>query len=82
MVTEINEKIKVMAVFEDAKLKPARFRWKGELYDVKDVTFEWLTKEGEEDIMHFNVTDGVNLFELSYNKNSLKWDLCNVDQQP
>lgn len=74
MATEINEQIKVLAVF-DKMIKPVKFKWKGRVYPVKEVTYTWTTREGSAPVVHFSVSDGDSLFELSYNQSTMKWSI-------
>ncbi len=74
MPTEIKEAIKVMAVF-DKEMVPVKFRWKGRVYPVKEVTYTWKSREGDASIVHFSVTDGATLYELSYNQSTMKWTI-------
>ena len=78
MATDIGEKIKVMAVFEKG-VRPVKFKWRGRVYPVKEITYTWASKEGEAPIIHFSVTDGATLFELAYNQNELERTLNKVD---
>ena len=83
VITEIDETIKVMAIFDstlgDEGLRPVRFRWRGRLYPVKEVTYRWQQSCGAATILHFSVSDGNALYELAYNKSSLKWRLNQID---
>lgn len=72
--TPIREPIEVIALFDDA-LRPLRFRWKGAVYRVREVTFTWTTMSGSASVLHFSAYDGVTLYELSYNKATLRWTL-------
>lgn len=78
MATKINEPIKVIAVF-DRDLKPVKFKWKGKVYPVKEITYTWLTKDGSAQIVHFSVTDGASLYELAYNQSAMRWSLEKVE---
>lgn len=74
MATEIRESIKVMAIF-DSEVRPVKFKWKGRVYLVKEVTYKWASREGSASIQHFSVTDGASLYELAYNQSTMKWSL-------
>ena len=74
-ITEINEKIKAGVVFEGASIKPKWFLWNNRKYDVKQVNYHWKSAEGSAVILHFSVTDGVNVYELSFNQKTLDWIL-------
>ncbi len=71
---DIGESISVIASFGlPYKIKPVRFKWNGRLFEVKEITYAWQTKEGQKKIYHFSVTDGKTLYELSFDTNSLLW---------
>lgn len=75
MATEINEKIKVGAVFGNNEVKPKWFIWKNNRYEIKETTYTWKTSQGEMPLLHFSVTDGSTLFELVLNQKTLNWIL-------
>ncbi|MEK7772854.1 MAG: hypothetical protein AAB307_00780 [Deltaproteobacteria bacterium] len=77
MPAEIREPVKVMAVF-DAGVRPVKFKWKGRVYPVKEITHTWRSKEGSASLIHFCVTDGAGLFELAYDTSAVKWSLERV----
>ncbi|MBI5198495.1 MAG: hypothetical protein HZA09_00560 [Nitrospirae bacterium] len=75
----IGETISVMASFGlPYKIRPVRFRWLGRLLPVTDITYSWKTRDGENIIYHFSVSDGKTLYELSFNTRSLLWRLENL----
>jgi hypothetical protein len=77
----IGESISVVASFGlPYRMRPVRFRWSGRLFEVKDVTYRWITKEGRSTVYHFSVSDGGNLFELSFDSASLLWRLEGVTE--
>jgi hypothetical protein len=78
MAIEIREPVKVIAVF-DKGIRPVKFRWNDRVYPVKEITYTWRSKEGQASIMHFSVTDGYTLFELTYNQSTMKWALEQVE---
>jgi hypothetical protein len=76
----IGEIISVVASFGlPYKVRPVRFQWSGKLREVKDITYLWTTKEGQNSIYHFSVSDGNTLYELSFNGTSLLWRLENLE---
>lgn len=81
MTTEVNEPIKVGAIFGDnkKKLKPVWFVWGSRKYNVREITYIWTEKSGKASIHHFTVTDGTNLFAISYNTDTLVWMLRSVE---
>lgn len=81
MITEVNEPIKVGAIFGDnkKKLKPVWFVWSGRKYDIKEITYIWTERVGKASIHHFTVTDSANLFDISYSTDNLVWTLHSVE---
>jgi hypothetical protein len=53
--------------------------WKSSRYTVKQVTFSWRSREGSAPIYHFAVTDGANLFELSFHTKTAEWLLESIE---
>lgn len=76
----VGETISVFASFGlPYKLKPVRFKWTGRLFEVKEITYLWKTKEGCSEIYHFSVSDGKSLYEITFNTASLIWRLENLE---
>ncbi len=71
----IDERIDVGAVFKKNLVKPKWFVWKSRKYDIKEVTYTWQDASGEARMVHFAVSDGATLFEISLNLSSLEWRL-------
>jgi len=78
VTTEIGEPVEVAAIFADG-VRPVKFRWKGNVYTVKEITFLWQTTEGQSRVIHFSVTDGSTLYELAYNQSDMRWSLERVE---
>ena len=76
MASNINESIRVAAVFGRGDVRPVWFDWKGRQVRVRETAFTWSTKEGSAEIMHFSVTDGTNLYEISFNRQTMRWSLA------
>ncbi|MDQ7786511.1 MAG: hypothetical protein RDU01_02800 [Thermodesulfovibrionales bacterium] len=73
---DIGETISVVASFGmPYKIRPVKFRWNGKVFEVKDITYAWQTKEGQTRIYHFSLTDENTLYELSFDTVSLVWRL-------
>ncbi len=91
MTTTIDETINVIAIFESPPpcpgndspcyeaMRPVKFRWRGRLYPVEEITFRWQTNDGRSTLLHFSVSDGRALYELTCNKDSLKWHLGSIE---
>ena len=78
MFSEFNEPIQVGAVFRGNRLKPLWFIWNGRRYKIKEVTYTWNDRNGEEKLYHFSVSDGKTLYEICFNDNNLTWHLIRV----
>jgi hypothetical protein len=76
----VGETISVIASFcLPYRIKPVRFNWSGRLFEIKEITYTWKTKEGKKNIYHFSVTDGGSLYELTFDTDSLLWRLENLE---
>jgi hypothetical protein len=77
---QIGDAISVLASFGmPYRIKPIRFKWSGRLFEVKEITYTWQTKEGEKKTYHFSVTDGKTLYELTFDTDSLIWRIENLE---
>ena len=77
---DIGERIIVVASFGmPYRIKPLRFRWSGRMFEVKDITYTWQTRDGQKTTHHFSVTDGRTLYELSFDTHSLVWKMENLE---
>lgn len=78
----IRENIRVAVIFGPGnKMRPVWFDWRRRKYEVLEVTYTWHERQGEATILHFAVSDGVNLFELAWNSARGAWSLAAVDVQ-
>jgi hypothetical protein len=76
----VGETINVIASFgQPYRIRPVRFDWSGRLFEIKEITYTWKTKEGLKNIYHFSVTDGGSLYELTFDTDSLVWRLENLE---
>ncbi len=80
MITNIDNPIKVGVIFEhQGSVRPVWFVWKGRRYDIREVTYSWAHREGAGLVQNFAVSDGVNLFQISYYRNESAWRLTAVE---
>lgn len=76
----VGETISVIASFgHPYRVRPVRFNWSGRLFEIKEITYTWKTKEGKKNMYHFSVTDGGSLYELTFDADSLTWRLENLE---
>ncbi|HEY6871129.1 MAG TPA: hypothetical protein VI298_00245 [Geobacteraceae bacterium] len=74
------ENIRVAVIFGPGNsIRPVWFDWRRRKYEVREVTYSWQEREGAATILHFAVSDGVNLFELAYDAVGQAWALAAVD---
>ena len=83
MATQIDEMIKVVAIFGDGKkLKPIYFLWGNRKYKISQITYNWISQDGKAKVYHFSVIDtNDNLFEICYNTESMVWKLANIETE-
>jgi len=77
----IDEEVRVGVVFaERERPVPRWFVWQRRRYEVRAVTYAWQSREADTMRLHFTVTDGDNVYELSFNQKTLRWRLAAVRQ--
>ena len=80
MTLEIGEQIYVIAAFgENSRLRPLKFIWSGREVKIKNITYEWTTLMGKSRLLHFSVTDGNTLYELSFDSTSITWRIEKIE---
>jgi hypothetical protein len=80
MLQRVKEQIRVALIFgPGSKIRPVWFDRQGRKYPIKEVTYTWQERQGEATILHFAVSDGSDLYELSYNTASQLWALSAED---
>jgi hypothetical protein len=78
MYEVIEEPIQVGAIFKGSKIRPRWFIWKRRKYPIREITFRWKDRKGEEILLYFTVSDGVNIYEICFNQKNLNWFLSKV----
>lgn len=79
MAVEIDEAIRVAVVFSRGEVRPVWFDWNGRQIRIREVAFNWQTREGRSVLLHFSVTDGRGLYEICYNREGMEWRLVNAE---
>jgi hypothetical protein len=77
-IKELDQTIKVGAIFKGDKIVPKWFVWEERKYGIKDVNYTWSDRQGREKIHCFSVTDGVNNYELTFHSEKTVWKLTKV----
>ncbi|MEK6727055.1 MAG: hypothetical protein AABY28_00060 [Candidatus Omnitrophota bacterium] len=75
---ELNEKIEVLARFVNGKVKPEILIWKNREYRIKKITYSWQERQGLEIISYFSVDTDPNLYQISFNNTSFRWQLDKI----
>lgn len=78
MYQKISEPIDVLAVFSHARTEPMMFKWGNRYFQVKRVHVMDTEIRDKEKIHLFSVSDGEQLYRLSFSTESLKWRLEEV----
>lgn len=79
MVVFLNENIKVGAVFKRGEVVPRWFCYRGRKIAVREITYTWKEHQGTAVFLHFSVSDGLNLYELSFQPERLVWHIEAVE---
>lgn len=75
MIAEINESVKVNAVFSKGAINIRSLSWNNRIVPVKKTTYRWQSRKGVFPIYHFAVSDGTSIFELTFEPVVLQWKL-------
>ncbi len=82
MVQRISEPIRVGVIHgPGARLRPVWFDWQRRKHEVREVTYHWRHRAGNELMLHYSVTDGTALYELVYNTAEQTWTLESIDAE-
>jgi hypothetical protein len=80
MVQRIREYVRVAVIHgPGTKLRPVWFDWRRQKHTVREVTYHWRHRTGDDLLLHYAVTDGTALYELIYNSTQHVWVLESVD---
>jgi len=79
MYNTINQKIKMMALFDGGKIIPKVFKWQNRDYKVKEISICYEEREGRSINYYFGIetADG-NVMKLRYNDEKLTWWLDEI----
>ncbi len=75
------ERIEVGAVFKEGKMIPRWFIHRGRKFPIQQITYEWRDKKGLEERRHFAVTDGTNVFQITFSHRYLHWRVQRIVAQ-
>ena len=63
---------------DNTRVRPIAFFWAGKRYDIQSVNLIYRRKIGKKDAWCFAVSDHANTFILTYNPESLEWQLDEI----
>ncbi|KPK96714.1 MAG: hypothetical protein AMJ95_12640 [Omnitrophica WOR_2 bacterium SM23_72] len=75
---DLNQRIEVLAGFRKGRCEPRLFVWNGKTYKIKNVTYHWQERQGQELIHCFSVNTDLDLYEISFHTLSLCWHMVKV----
>ena len=79
MYEHLDESIAVIALFEQGRLRPIRFRWKDRVYRIARITGQWIAYQGQRKLHHYAaLCEGSSVFELCYDPANTAWRLQGV----
>lgn len=84
MYQTIGERIEVVVVYGPpasklrGKLKPIKFRWRGKVYPIRQITLATDTKDGGVRRRFFSVVSGGNVYRICFNRENEDWILEEV----
>jgi hypothetical protein len=71
-----NDPVDVLTAFVAGQVRPLRFRWKGRVIRIRNVTGHWERREGSTVLRHFAVEGaGAETYELCYDPRGPRWTL-------
>ena len=80
MLQRVREQVRVAVIFGPGnRLRPVWFDWQRRKHAVREVTYHWRHRTGDDLILHYSVSDGTALYELVYNTTEQVWVLESVD---
>lgn len=82
-MVRVAQQVKVAAVFAPgSRIKPVWFEWNRRKHAITETTYFWRDRVGDVTHLHFAVTDGSSLYELSFNTRDQNWTLDAVEGAP
>jgi hypothetical protein len=77
-VEQIDEPIRVLAVFSGGGVRPLRFRRAGRTYRINAVNGQWVDRQGDSYSLHFSVQVGGETFLIHFSSREVQWWLDQV----
>ena len=79
MLESLNDPVDVLTAFTGGGFEPLRFRWRGRVIRIKQVTGRWSRREGQS-LLRFFAVEGQaeDTYELCYDPRGPRWMLNRV----
>ena len=74
----IKGRIEVLTWFKGGKIYPRVFIWNNKAYKIKQITYNWQERQGQETLSCFSVNTGLDLYQISFNNTTLSWHLDKI----
>ncbi len=74
----LDEKIDALVWFKNGKIFPRIFTWKQKKYKIKNISYTWQERRGQELITYFSVNTGIDLYQISFNNTIFSWRIDKV----
>ena len=79
MIEKVQEPVEVLSKFVEGQIQPMRFRWRGRVFTVAEVTGSWIQRVGEHREHFFSVGVGTrDYYELRYRARTSRWTLESI----
>ena len=79
----LREPLRVATIFSPGRaIRPVWFEWRRKKCQVRETTYAWQEKTGQNLFLHYCVTDGETLYELVYDTGSQSWFLTGFEAAP
>lgn len=79
MVTEIGERISVTAAFDNGRLRPMGFTWRGRKYRISYIFSSFYDRQGSFVRFHYAVGTGSgDVFEITLDSHDMIWELVRI----
>lgn len=74
----VDERIKVVTLFIQGKIKPILFEWQNRIHKILKVNFFYTKAVGKDKVFYFSVETADGAFELSFNREKFGWKIEKV----
>lgn len=78
MYQPINEKISVVGIYDQSQFTPKKFKWRGRVYPISEITLTADTKDGGVRNRLYSVVAEANVYRIKFNRDSEAWLLEEV----